>query len=113
MNKKDMNKFKKVLMEKRDDLQQVVRSKKEYDLQEAEIGDEIDSASQNTEKEMLFELTDSEKQTIEAIEYALKKIDKSRYGKCELCGTEIPVKRIQAIPWVRYCISCQTKSEKA
>jgi len=46
-----MEKFKKILLEKRDDLMKVVKTKKEQDLTDVEIGDEIDSASANTEKE--------------------------------------------------------------
>ncbi len=112
MNKKDMEKFKKALVEKREDLLNVVRSKKERDLQEVEIGDEIDSASQNVEKELLFELADNEKMMLDAIEAALRRIEKGTFGSCESCRGKISDERLKAIPWVRYCISCQTKAEK-
>ncbi|MBN1622103.1 MAG: TraR/DksA family transcriptional regulator [Endomicrobiales bacterium] len=112
MNQNDLKKLRKMLMEKRDDLLQVVRSKKE-DLREAEIGDEIDSASETAEKEMLFELTDNEKTILDAVEASLRKIEKGTYGKCEACGSKIPFARIEAIPWVRYCIDCQSKAEKS
>jgi DnaK suppressor protein len=113
MNQKDAKKFKDSLNVKRDDLMKVVRSKKELDLQDIEIGDEIDSATQNAEKEILFELTDNEKTTLDAIDAALKRIEKKKFGCCESCGVEIPVKRLQAIPWVRYCIKCQSKNENS
>ena len=112
MNKKDLLKIKKVLTEKRDDLLAVVKSKKEHDLNDVEIGDEVDSASQNVEKEMLFELNDNEKVILDAIESALRIIEKGSYGKCESCRKEITEKRLNAIPWVRYCIQCQSDSEK-
>ncbi len=113
MNQKEVKKLKKMLIEKREDLLHIVHSKKEFDMQDAEIGDEIDSASQNSEKELLFELTDAEKQTLDAIETALAKLDKDKYGVCESCSAKIPLARLEAIPWVRYCISCQTKNERA
>jgi DnaK suppressor protein len=112
MNKKEQLKFKKILMEKRDDLLEVVKSKKENDMTDAEIGDEIDSASQAVEKEMLFELTDNEKVMLDSIESALRRIEKGSFGRCESCGKDIPQARLKAIPWVRYDISCQSKSEK-
>lgn len=112
MNKKEMEKFKKILINKRDDLLEVVRSKKQNDIIEAEIGDEIDSASQNAEKEILFELTDNEKIILDAVESALRRIEKGTYGTCESCKTKIAEARIKAIPWVRYCITCQSKSER-
>lgn len=112
MNKKETEKFKKLLIEKRDDLLNMVRAKKERDMQEVEVGDEIDSASQMTEKELLFELADSEKTTLDAIESALRRIEKGTYGQCENCKAKIPEPRLKAIPWVRYCIKCQSDAEK-
>jgi len=112
MNKKETAQFKKTLVEKRDDLLAIVRSKKEHDLADVEIGDEIDSASQNVEKEMLFELNDNEKLILDAIESALRRIEKGSFGLCESCGNKITDKRLNAIPWVRYCIDCQSDSEK-
>jgi DnaK suppressor protein len=112
MNKQEMQKFKKLLLAKKEDLLNVVRNKKQRDLTDSEVGDEIDSASQSTEKELLFELADNEKVVIDAIEGALRRIEKGSFGKCEYCGIKIPEKRLKAIPWVRYDIECQTKLEK-
>ena len=113
MNKTETSKFKKLLLEKREDLLKVVHDKKERDLADVEIGDEIDSASANTEKEMLFEITDNEKVMLDSIESALRRVEKGTYGKCEACGVKIAEPRIKALPWSRYCITCQAKSEKA
>lgn len=113
MNKKELDKFKDILTEKREDLLHVVKSKKEHDLTDVEIGDEIDSASQNAEKEMLFEVTDNEKIILDSIEGALRRIEKGVYGMCENCRLKISDARLKAIPWVRYCITCQSKAEKA
>ena len=108
-----MEHFRKILAEKREDLLKIVKAKKEQDMSDVEIGDEIDSASQNSEKELLFEVTDNEKTILDAIESALRRIEKSSFGKCESCGAEIPEKRVKALPWVRYCMSCQSKTEKS
>lgn len=112
MNKKEMIHYKKTLTAKRDDLLSIVKAKKEHDLTDVEIGDEIDSASQNVEKEMLFELNDNEKVILDAIESALRRIEKGSFGLCESCRQKIAEKRLNAIPWVRYCIDCQSNSEK-
>jgi len=112
MNKKDTLKLKKALIEKRKDLLAVVKAKKERDLNDIEIGDEVDSASQNVEKEMLFELNDNEKVILDAIESALRRIEKGTFGLCESCRKKITDKRLNAIPWVRYCIDCQSDAEK-
>ncbi|MFH1367813.1 MAG: TraR/DksA family transcriptional regulator [Elusimicrobiota bacterium] len=112
MNKKEMERFNKILLEKREDLLKVVKSKKENDLIEVEIGDEIDTASATSEKELLFEQTDNEKIILDAIESALRRIEIGKFGMCESCGLDIKEGRLKAIPWVRYCIECQNKVEK-
>lgn len=45
-------------------------------------------------------------QTLSQVEHALDKFDKSTYGKCEGCGAEIAIDRLEAKPEARYCISC-------
>ena len=43
---------------------------------------------------------------LSAIDAALERIRLGTFGECFNCGTEIGVKRLDAIPWVQYCISC-------
>jgi len=43
------------------------------------------------------------------ISLALKKIKKSKYGKCERCGKQIDEKRLKIYPEARYCLSCDKK----
>jgi DnaK suppressor protein len=112
MNKREIEKIRKILMEKRDDLLRLIKTKKQLDLQDVEIGDEVDSATQNIDKEMLFELADNEKAVLDAIDAALVKIEKGSYGSCENCRQKIAEPRLNAIPWVRYCITCQSNAEK-
>ena len=114
MNKKDMQGFKKILIQKKTELLNKVNvAQRERDKDtDVIIGDEIDTASQNSEKEMYFELAANDKITIDAINDALAKIEKGTYGKCECCGCEISMERLKAIPWSRYCICCQEEAER-
>ena len=41
------------------------------------------------------------------IAVALKAIDNDSYGVCELCGDDIPDRRLLAIPSARLCVECQ------
>ena len=108
-----IQKFRDFLTQKRDELLTVVQRKKEQEIQvgEIEIGDEADIATRSVEKEMLFELTDSEKQTLDMIEAALRKIEKGVYGRCESCHKNISRGRMEVMPWARYCIRCQAENE--
>ena len=115
MNKKDMVTFKKILIQKRTELLNKVNNAQremDADASDTNVGDEIDTASQNSEKEMFFELAANDKITLDAINDAIAKIEKGTYGKCECCDCNIPVERLKAIAWSRYCIQCQEEAER-
>jgi len=44
---------------------------------------------------------------LSAVDAALKRINEGRFGQCLNCEQEINAKRLEAIPWVRYCVTCQ------
>lgn len=46
------------------------------------------------------------------VDYCLEKIEAGDYGHCEDCGENIPLKRLQAIPFTPYCINCCEQREK-
>ncbi len=46
---------------------------------------------------------------MEGIQAALLKLDAGRYGVCEACEDPIPVERLEAIPAVSNCVSCQAR----
>ena len=83
----------------------------EFQQEEPEIGDEADIATRSVEKELLFDITDSEKQNLDGIEAALRKIEKGVFGRCESCQKTIPRLRLEVMPWARYCIQCQVRNE--
>ncbi|MBI5241714.1 MAG: TraR/DksA family transcriptional regulator [Elusimicrobia bacterium] len=102
---------KRKLLEMREDLIRTVRTQQLEESAEADTGDDADKASQSIEKELLFELSDNERTTLDHIEAALRKIDKGTYGTCESCRKSIPKPRLEALPFARYCIGCQGKAE--
>ena len=69
-------------------------------------------SSDAVERDLEINLTSSESNILQLIEEALKKIDQKKYGRCENCNKPIPVKRLKAIPYTKYCIECQNKMEK-
>ena len=100
------------LIEMKKEVQERIRSKKEAEMPDTEVGDEADVASQNLDKEVLFELNGNAQVLLEQIESALRRISKGIYGTCEYCRCQIPKKRILAIPFARYCIKCQSSNER-
>ncbi len=101
------------LGEMKADITKNVEDKKNLDLLEPEVGDSIDQASQSLDKEILFELSDNERQILRDIDAALRKMEKGTYGFCEHCKKPIEKKRIKALPSARYCMACQSGSEKS
>ncbi len=43
------------------------------------------------------------------IERALARIDEGEYGICEICGSAIPVARLEALPYATLCVTCAAK----
>ncbi len=106
----ELGRVHKKLLEMRDDLTKTVRKQQVTEADES--GDAADQASLSIEREILFELSDNERVTLDQIEAALRKIDKGSYGLCESCQKPILKARLEALPFARYCISCQSTSER-
>ena len=68
------------------------------------IGDDSDIVY---EQERLLTVREELNNRRVRIEQALKKMDKGTWGTCESCGNPIPAERLEALPFVTLCISCQ------
>lgn len=100
------------LAQMRDSILKLVQTKQPASPAEMDVGDEADAATQSSERELLFELSDNERQSLDAIEAALRKIDQGRFGACESCAKKIPKPRLRAVPHARYCVNCQSRFER-
>src|SRR5215211_9204611 len=72
-------------------------------------GDMADQASGNNEVHIQLKLKQTDAKILQAIEEALRRIEKGTYGICRDCGEEIAPARLNAIPWTRVCITCKEK----
>lgn len=113
IGKRDASHFRKQLLSMREDLIKTVQQNQPADLTGAAQGDEADVAAQSIEKEILFELSDNERNMLDQIEAALRKMEKGAYGLCESCRKSISLPRLKALPFARYCITCQGSMEHA
>ncbi|KHD85615.1 TraR/DksA C4-type zinc finger protein [Heyndrickxia ginsengihumi] len=68
-----------------------------YDNHPADTGTEL------YEREKDFALNEHTEYEIENIKKALQAIDNGTYGKCQTCGKEIPLERLEAIPSTLFC----------
>ena len=74
-------------------------------------GDSLDIASSARDREITFMLKSRELDELRAVEDAIERIDRDDYGICASCEDPIEVKRLEAIPWARFCRSCQEEME--
>jgi DnaK suppressor protein len=110
----DAETFKRKLLEIRRDLLGQVERKKLYSKEVGEDGipDSGDVAAYSYSKEVLMGLGENERTKLRLVEEALAKIDEGTYGVCERCEEAIPVKRLELLPFTRYCVQCQTELER-
>jgi DnaK suppressor protein len=66
-----------------------------------DVGDE---GVDNEGKEQQFAETNTDSATLDQVREALKRIENGTFGKCQFDGQAIEEKRLEAIPWTRYCL---------
>ena len=74
--------------------------------------DIVDRANNAYHRELMFSLSDGERQLLLQVQEALKRFDAGTFGACVHCAELIAMPRLQAVPWARYCIDCQELQEK-
>ncbi|MBN1589677.1 MAG: TraR/DksA family transcriptional regulator [Pirellulales bacterium] len=103
-----------VLIKRRDALRRVLAgdlsSLKE--LRDQSSGDVVDAALDSVHDEISSQLAEVESQELARTETALERMREGHYGVCENCGTNIPMARLQALPYAVYCIKCQRDAER-
>src|SRR5262245_46768294 len=64
--------------------------------------------SQQSHEEWLFLNRNSlERSLLREVEEALMRVHEGTYGICQECEEPISAKRLQALPWAKFCVSCQ------
>jgi DnaK suppressor protein len=76
-----------------------------------ETDDIVDRANNAYSRELLFSLSDGERNTLIRVEDALVRLNDGAYGVCSHCGRPIGAPRLKAVPSARYCIDCQELAE--
>jgi DnaK suppressor protein len=111
MKKVELKKFRSILEGKRDAIVLSSTGKKTHweNMENTRHGDFVDQASDDNEVHVNIRLLQTDAKLLRAIEAALARIDQGSYGVCTVCGEEISVARLKAVPWTSVCISCKGK----
>ena len=74
-------------------------------------GDVADCALETSYSELSSKLAEAETREVKSIDNALRLMDEGLYGKCEGCKSNIPLARLQAVPYATLCIDCKRLAE--
>jgi DnaK suppressor protein len=73
---------------------------------------QADAGSDAYDRDFALSLLSQEQDALYEIDQALKRIELGTYGKCEMSGKAIPRARLEAIPFARFTVECQSQLEK-
>ncbi len=70
-----------------------------------------DQALMDLERELGISLMEMRNRRRQSIDEALTRLHEGTYGICAECGIEISEKRLQAVPFAKLCVECQSRAE--
>jgi RNA polymerase-binding protein DksA len=116
----DTEHFKQRLLDERsraqealDHLQQDDEGQLEDEHEEIQSDNHLgDMATALYDRELDYTLEDNVERALAEIDAALKRIEDGTYGVCTNRGEQIPVERLEAIPWTTLCIDCKRLQER-
>ena len=73
---------------------------------------QADAGSDAYDRDFALSLLSQEQDALYEIDQALKRIELGTYGVCEMSGKAIPHARLEAIPFARFTVECQSQLEK-
>jgi RNA polymerase-binding transcription factor DksA len=73
---------------------------------------QADAGSDAYDRDFALSLLSQEQDALYEIEEALKRIEQGTYGTCEMSGKAIAHARLEALPFARYTVECQSQLEK-
>jgi len=98
--------YRKVLLEKRQNVMAGLGIKFDTLAKMGRVAEE-DQAQLSHDEFISLRLNSLDYVQLKLIEEALDRIEAGDYGICLGCDEPIPAKRLQALPWAKYCVTCQ------
>ena len=99
--------YRSILLKKREELLASTRSEPEALSTSVQSPDAVEFAVRTLEQDVTVVTANLRSRTLKEIESALARCAGGTYGVCEACSEEISPNRLKAIPWARYCVTCQ------
>ncbi len=110
MTKTELKKYKKTLDAKQGELVHVLRNRDAITIEKS--ADALDEVQHAAERELAIRNLDRESNLLRLVKLALRRLDEGSYGTCLHCEDDINPRRLKAVPWTPYCISCQEMADR-
>jgi DnaK suppressor protein len=101
------NTYRTLLLKKRSEILASTKSQPEALATSVQSPDEVEFAVRTLEQDVTAVTANLRSQLLKEVNSALARCAGGTYGVCEGCGEEISASRLKAIPWARYCVTCQ------
>ena len=71
--------------------------------------DEGDLSQQSHEEWIFLNRNTLDMKLLREVQQALRRIEGGTYGVCQFCEEPISTKRLEAVPWAKFCVPCQER----
>lgn len=116
LSKKQIEEFRKRLEEMHEQLaRQLRQSTEEVKTPDSSKGysqHQADEGTDDFDRMVSLELTSEKCEVMRQVERALEKVGEGSYGKCDITGDEIPLARLNAIPYATMTVKAQEQLER-
>ena len=106
----ELEKYKRVLEAKQAELSIGLLNREDIAIEKS--ADALDEVQLAGERELAIRNLDRESNLLRNVRGALKRIADGSYGVCMHCEEDIKPKRLDAVPWTKYCIRCQEAADR-
>lgn len=110
MTKLEIKKYKEILETRRRELEGNVRNREGIVIEKTP--DALDEVQHAGERELAIRTLDRETNLLRNVRGALARINDGSFGVCLHCEEDINPKRLNAVPWAPYCITCQEMADR-
>lgn len=76
------------------------------------VADISDEAARDYNNQLMLNLGQQDWEKLKQVEEALESIKTGDYGICRQCEEPIPEKRLNIVPFAKYCVQCLNSIEK-
>lgn len=116
--KSTVEKYQKRLEDERDRLEGIIEEARQ-EMEEARLTESsserspdpgnAEAGSMKFEYEKELSMQQNSIDLLHKVQHALARIEAGEYGICESCGNDIPVARLDALPYATFCVNCAVR----